>query len=67
MEKGLEILVTELCIKDEIIEEKINDLVTAKGRIIQLEYTLRMLKSQLLDTHKEDSVIITIINNSLNK
>jgi hypothetical protein len=67
MEKALEILTTELCIKDEIIAEKMNDLVTAKDRIIQLEYTLRMLKSQLLDTHKEDSVIITIINNSLNK
>ena len=67
MEKALEILTTELCIKDEIIAEKINDLVTAKNRVIQLEYTLRMLKSQLLDTYKEDSVIITIINNSLNK
>ena len=53
MEKQLEILVTEITIQNE--------------RIAELEYTLEQLKSQLLDTHAEDSVIITIINNGLNK
>lgn len=53
MEKQLEILVTEISLQNE--------------RIAGLEYTLRMLKSQLLDTHAEDSVIITVINNALNK
>lgn len=53
MEKQLEILVTEITLQNE--------------RIAGLEYTLRMLKSQLLDTHAEDSVIITIIDNGLNK
>ena len=36
-------------------------------RIAELEYTLEQLKSQLLDTHEENSIIITIINNALNK
>lgn len=53
MEKQLEILVTEITLQNE--------------RIAELEYVLEQLKSQLLDTHEEDSVIITVINNSLNK
>lgn len=36
-------------------------------RIKELENTLKQLRSQLLDTHKEDSVIITVIDNVLNK
>ena len=53
MEKKLEILVTEITLQNE--------------RIAELEYVLEQLKSQLLDTHAEDSVIITVINNALNK
>ena len=53
MDATIEILVTEITLQNE--------------RIAGLEYTLRMLKSQLLDTHAEDSVIITIIDNALKK
>jgi hypothetical protein len=53
MNESIDVLVTELTIQNE--------------RIAELEYTLKQLKSQLLDTHKEDSLIITIIDNALNK
>jgi hypothetical protein len=53
MEKALEILITELTLQSD--------------RIGELENTLRKLKSQLLDIYLEDSVIITIINESLKK
>ena len=42
MDATIEILVTEITLQNE--------------RIAGLEYTLRMLKSQLLDTQAEDSV-----------
>ena len=53
MDPAIEILTTEICLQNE--------------RIADLENTLKQLKSQLLDTHSEDSVIITIINNQLKK
>jgi hypothetical protein len=53
MDPAIEILITEICLQNE--------------RIADLENTLEQLKSQLLDTHSEDSVIIKIINNGLNK
>ena len=37
-----------------------------KERTGELEYVLGQLKSQLLDTNDKDSLIITIINNTLN-
>ena len=36
-------------------------------RVNDLEYVLGQLKSQLLDTHKEDSLLISIITNALKK
>jgi len=52
-------------------EQAINMLVTEitcqNERIAELEYMLEQLKSQLLDVYKEDSLIITIIDNALNK
>jgi hypothetical protein len=53
MGSDIDILITEMTVQNE--------------RIAELEYTLVQLKSQLLDTYAEDSVIITIINNSLKK
>jgi predicted nucleotidyltransferase len=53
MGSDIDILITEMTVQNE--------------RIAELEYTLEQLKSQLLDTYAEDSVIITIINNSLKK
>lgn len=49
------------------IEYLSTEIESQNVRIAELEYTLEQLKSQLLDTHEEDSVIITIINNALNK
>jgi hypothetical protein len=43
------------------------EIVLQNERIAELEYTLEQLRSQLLDTHSEDSIIITIINNALNE
>ena len=37
-----------------------------KERNSELEYVLGQLKSQLLDTNDKDSLIIEIINNTLN-
>ena len=45
----------------------VTEIVAQNERIAELENTLKQLKSQLLDTHAEDSVIITVINNVLNK
>lgn len=47
-------------------ETLIQELMLQNERIVELEYCLIQLKSQLLDTHKEDSIIIQIINNTLN-
>lgn len=52
---------------DSAIETLITEITLQNERIAELEHTLEQLKSQLLDTHEEDSVIITIINNALNK
>lgn len=64
-------LVLERFFKDEIEPTKLEFIVqelTLKGeRIAQLEHFLEQLKSQLLDTYAADSVIITCINNQLNK
>lgn len=49
------------------IDMLITEMTVQNERIAELEYTLVQLKSQLLDTYAEDSVIITIINNSLKK
>ena len=51
--KQLEVLGLELQMKDE--------------RIASLEHTLEQLKSQLSNTHSEDSILITIINEGLKK
>ena len=51
MKDSIDVLITELTLKAE--------------RIVELEYTLQQLRSQLKDVHKEDSIIITIINNAL--
>ena len=52
---------------DAAIETLITEITLQNERLAELEHTLEQLKSQLLDTHAEDSVIITIINNALNK
>jgi len=38
----------------------------ANKRILELEDTLRQLRSQLLDVHSKDSILITIIDQKLN-
>ena len=52
---------------DAAIETLVTEITLQNERIAELEYTLEQLKSQLLDTHAKDSVIITIINNALKK
>ena len=52
---------------DPAIETLITEITFQNERIAELEHTLEQLRSQLLDTHEKDSVIITIINNALNK
>jgi len=49
----IDFIVKEMTLKDE--------------RIAQLEYCMDQLKSQLSDTFKKDSVIMTIINENLKK
>lgn len=51
MSSDIDTLITELTLQDD--------------RIAELEYCLEQLKSQLSDTHSQDSVIITIINKYL--
>tara|TARA_R110002124_G_scaffold257896_1_gene423616 strand:+ start:607 stop:789 length:183 start_codon:yes stop_codon:yes gene_type:complete len=58
MDPAIEILTTEICLQNERIADLENTLKTHVT-------TLEQLKSQLLDTHSENSVIITIINNQL--
>ena len=53
MNESIDMLITEITIQNE--------------KIAELQYTLKQLRSQLLDVHKEDSLIITIIDNALNK
>ncbi len=45
----------------------VTELVLKGERIAELENCLEQLKSQLLDTHAKDSVIITLINETLKK
>ena len=50
-----------------IEEQLIMELQCANERNAQLVETLEQLKSQLLDTHAEDSILITIINTVLDE
>lgn len=43
------------------------EIIMANERINDLEYVLGQLKSQLLDVHAEDSLIINIITQALKK
>lgn len=48
-------------------EMLITEIQSQEERINDLEYVLEQLKSQLLDTHAEDSLLINIITQALNK
>ena len=48
-------------------EALVTSYILAQERIASLENTLEHLRSQLRDTHAEDGVLITIINNGLNE
>ncbi len=50
---------------DAAIETLVTEITLQNERIAELEYTLEQLKSQLLDTHEKDSVIIKTIDNTL--
>ena len=67
MEKALEILVTELAVKDDIIAKKFKELDEAIVKIGELKRTLIECKTELLNFYPEDSVIIISIDNALNK
>lgn len=67
MKNELEILVTELAVKEDVISENVKSLTLANARIVDLEYTLKQLRSQLADIHGDDSILIQIIDNKLNK
>ena len=67
MKNELEILVTELAVKEDVISENVKSLTLANARIVDLEYTLKQLRSQLSDIHGDDSILIQIIDNKLNK
>ena len=54
----------EAIIRQDRINKQIKELV---DRNKDLEYALTQLKSQLLDTHSEDSLIIQVITNALKK
>jgi hypothetical protein len=43
------------------------EIIMSNERINDLEYVLGQLKSQLLDTHAEDSLLINIITQALKK
>ena len=67
MEKALEILVTELSVKDDIIAKKFQDLDDSIVKIGKLKRTLIEVRTQLLDVYPEDSVLIIAIDNALKK
>ncbi len=67
MKNELEILVTELAVKEDVISENVKSLTLANARIVDLEYTLKQLRSQLADIHGDDSILIQIIDKKLNK
>ena len=50
-----------------IEQQLIMELTLQRERINELEHGLEQLKSQLLDTHAEDGILITAINNLLKK
>ena len=49
----------------ELTNEVLIEVSNLNRRIIDLENCLKQLRSQLLDTHKEDSVLIIKINEVL--
>ncbi len=67
MEQALEILVTELAVKDDIIAKKFKELDKAIVNIGELKRTLIEAKTELLNFYPEDSVIIIAIDNIINK
>jgi|TARA_R110001592_G_scaffold86711_2_gene255911 hypothetical protein len=67
MENAIDMLMTELSVKDDHIAKKYEELQVSQCRVIELEYTLRQLRSQLSDIHGDDSILIQIIDNKLNK
>jgi len=67
MEKALEILVTELSVKDDIIAKKFQDLDEAIVKIGELKRTLIEVRTQLLDVYPEDSALIISIDKAINK
>lgn len=50
-----------------IEQQLIMELTLQRERINELQHGLEQLKSQLLDTHAEDGILITAINNLLKK
>ena len=67
MENAIDMLMTELSVKDDHIAKKYEELQVSQCRVIELEYTLRQLRSQLSDIHGDDSILIQIIDKKLNK
>ena len=67
MGNAIDMLMTELSIKDDHIATKYKELEVSQLRVIDLEYTLKQLRSQLSDIHGDDSILIQIIDNKLNK
>jgi len=67
MEKALEVLITELSVKDDIIAKKFQELDDSIVKIGELKRTLIEARTQLLDVYAEDSVIIIAIDKALNK
>ncbi len=54
-----------MSLKDKFIGTMTKELTHLREENDDLRETLRQIKSQLLDTYSEDSVIITIINNKI--
>jgi len=67
MEKALEVLITELSVKDDIIAKKFQDLDEAIVKIGELKRTLIEVRTQLLDVYPEDSALIISIDKAINK
>lgn len=67
MGNAIDMLMTELSVKEDVISENVKSLTLANARIVDLEYTLKQLRSQLSDIHGNDSIFIQIIDNKLNK
>ena len=67
MGNAIDMLMTEISVKDDIIAKKFKELEVSECRVIDLEYTLKQLRSQLSDIHGDDSILIQIIDKKLNK